>query len=464
MLLASLDGTIVGTAMPKVISDLHGMEYYAWPFTAYMLCSTTAIPIFGKLADIYGRKPIYFIGVVVFLLGSTLSGLSQSMMQLIVFRGLQGIGGGILMSNAMQIVGEIFPPRERGKYMGIITSMFGLASIFGPALGGFIADNLNWRWIFYVNLPVGILAMIVMFFALPYTKLGAVKRTVDYSGVFSLIVALVPMLLAVSWAGKDYDWVSPQVTGMLVFSLIALAGFVTLESRAAEPIIPLSLFKNSIFVTSILAGFLANVLMFSAVVYIPLFVQGVLGSTATRSGMVITPMLLSHVLTSILVGQIISRTGKYRLLAILSFVISILGMTLLSRMGVVATNSQVVVSMIVLGIGIGITMPVFSISVQNAFPRSQVGVVTSSLLQNPQALTNPDTINAVKANIPQDAVPYFNSLMAQVKAVLATSIQNVFDIGIFIAAAGLITVLFLKEIELNRSFSEPALERIESAS
>ncbi len=493
VLLAALDSTIVGTAMPKVIKDLQGMEHYAWPFTAYMLCSTIGIPIFGKLADIYGRKPIFFIGIILFLISSALCGLSQTMTQLIVFRGLQGIGGGILMSSALQVVGEIFPPSERGKYMGLVMSAFGLASIFGPTLGGFITDNLNWRWVFYVNLPVGLLTMIVMFYALPYKKLGEVKRAIDYLGALTLIIALVPMLLAFSWAGKDYAWLSPQILGMLGFSLILLIVFIMVEAKAAEPIIPLSLFRNSIFTTSILAGFFSSALMFSTIVYIPLFVQGVIGSSATSSGMVITPMMLSQVITGILSGQIISRTGKYKLFAWLSFILIFAGMVMLSQLGVETTNSWIVLSMIVTGIGIGITMPVFSISVQNSFPLNQLGVATSGLMffrniggtigtavfgsvmissmthglsnidlsrfpaqlkgliQNPQKLTNPEAINTIKSQIPPDLLPSFNSLMTQVKTVLASSIHEVFFVGIFIAVAGFITVLFLKEIELKTS-------------
>lgn len=495
VLLTALDSTIVGTAMPKVINDLQGMNLYAWPFTAYMLTSTIAIPIFGKLADIYGRKLIFFIGVVVFLLGSALSGVSQSMVQLILFRGIQGIGGGVSMSGTLQIVGDIFSPRERGKYMGIITSMFGLASIFGPAVGGFIADNLSWRWIFYVNLPFGILTMIVMFFALPQNK-NNTKKVIDYSGALTLIAALVPLLLAFSWAGKNYAWGSVQILGMLGFSVLMLAIFVLLENKAVEPIIPLSLFKNSIFVTSIIAGFLASALMFSAVMFIPLFVQEVMGSSATSSGMITTPMMVSQVLAGIITGQLISRTGKYKVLAVLSFIISTGGMLLLSRMDANATNLLVIIGMIVTGIGIGITMPVFSLSVQNAFPRNQMGVVTSGLqffrniggtigtaifgtimtssmtnglskldlskvpaglrgaMSNPQTFTNPDAVNAMKSHISPNLMPIFNSIMGQVRSILAAAIHEVFVIGIFIALAGLITVFFLKEIELKRSYGE----------
>ena len=222
ILLAALDSTIVGPAMPKIVGDLKGMEHYAWPFTAYMLCSTVVIPIFGKLADIYGRKPIYFIGISLFLVGSALCGASQTMMQLILFRGLQGIGGGILMSNVFAIVGDIFSPAERGKYMGIVVSMFGLASIIGPVTGGFITDNLSWRWIFYVNIPLGVVAIVVMIVSLPHFKGEPIKRAFDYFGMAALIIAIVPMLLAFSWAGRDYAWSSPLIISMFIFSAVMI--------------------------------------------------------------------------------------------------------------------------------------------------------------------------------------------------------------------------------------------------
>ena len=492
-LMAALDSTIVGTAMPKVISELQGMEHYAWPFTAYMLTSTIGIPIFGKLADIYGRKPIYFIGIIVFLVGSGLCGLSQSMTQLIFFRGLQGIGGGVLMSTSLQVIGQIFPPSEQGKYMGLVTSSIALASIVGPLLGGFITDNLNWRWIFYVNLPVGMLAMIVMFIALPQKKVVATNRVIDYLGAVFLVLALTPLLLAFSWAGRDYDWVSPQITGMLAVSICMLVIFVYVEAKAAEPIMPLFLFESTIFLPSIVAGFFVNALLFATIIYIPLFVQGVQGSSATNSGMVIIPLMLTQVITSIIGGQIVSRTGKYKVQGVLSFIVITTGMVLLSRLSLETKNSEVVRSMIVMGIGIGMPLPVFSVAVQNAFPKSMLGVVTSTLqffrnigstmgtavfglimiasmtgglhridlkgvpeqikglILNPQSLTNADALNSIKSHIPTDNLELFNSLMIQVRTVLATSIHDVYFVGIFIAVAGFVTVLFLKEITLRTS-------------
>lgn len=503
ILLAALDSTIVGPAMPKIVGDLKGMEHYAWPFTAYMLCSTVVIPIFGKLADIYGRKPIYFIGITIFLVGSALCGASQTMIQLILFRGLQGIGGGILMSNVFAIVGDIFSPAERGKYMGFVVSMFGLASIIGPLTGGFITDNLTWRWIFYVNIPLGIAAIAIMTVSFPHFKGEVVNRIFDYAGMTTLIIAIVPMLLAFSWAGRDYAWSSPLIIGMFVFSVIMITLFIFIEKKAKEPIIPLTLFKNSIFNVSSIAGFLTNALMFGAVMFIPLFVQLVLGSSATSSGMITTPMMLSLVIASIIVGIIISKTGKYKVLAVTGFILSVIGSILLSLINAKSHQAVVTIDMIVLGLGIGINMPILNITVQNAFPHSQLGIVTSSMqffrniggtistavfgsvllsnmqsgisridlskvtdmrikefFSNTQALTNVEAVAAARKGIeaavtskkaPEIALKGFDALMNQVKDIIANSVHHVFVITVIIAIIGFVVILFLKEIPLAKN-------------
>lgn len=491
VLLSSLDSTIVGTSMPKIINELHGIEHYTWPFTAYMLCSTITIPIFGKLADIYGRKPIWFIGATVFLAATALCGLSQTMLQLILFRGLQGFGGGILMSNSFAIVGAMFSPAERGKYMGLVTGVFGLSSVIGPAVGGYITDNLNWRWVFYVNIPVGILAMIVMFFALPNVIDKSVKKVVDYLGALMLILGLVPMLLAFTWAGKQYAWTSVEIIGMLVFSVIMFIIFGFVECKAVEPIIPPSLFKNSTFNISTSAAFLTNAAMFGTVTFIPLFVQGVIGASATNSGMVTTPMTLGLVIASIISGQIISKTGKYKVLGLIGFAISVVGMFLMALMGTITTNSQIVRNMIILGSGLGLTMPIFNLTVQNEFPVNKLSTVTSAvqffrniggtissavlgtvmsnamsdgfakmdyskvpaqmkvIFKDAQAFTNADAIKAVRDHIPAQARVFFDSMMIQVKEVIATSIHQVFVISIFILVAAIVITLFLKEVPLR---------------
>ena len=281
MLLAALDQTIVGTALPRIVANLGGLDHYAWVVTAYLLASTVSIPIWGKLSDIYGRRTFFILGMVIFLAGSALAGTSQNMTELIIYRGIQGVGAGAMMPIAMAIIGDIFPPAERGKWQGLIVAVFGLASIVGPTLGGWITDNWGWRWVFYVNMPVGVIAIITAGFVMPKLVIRR-QHIIDYLGVVTLIAWTVPLLLAFSWAGTQYAWGSWQVIGSFIFSAVMLIIFVLVEMRAAEPIISPKLFKNSIFTISTIATFLVSAGMFGAILYLPLFVQGVLGNSATR--------------------------------------------------------------------------------------------------------------------------------------------------------------------------------------
>ena len=496
MLLSALDTTIISTAMPKIAASLGGVEYLSWTFTAYMLAATISIPIFGKLADIYGRKQFYILGIIVFLLGSALSGTAQTMTQLIIFRGFQGVGGGMMMSNAQAIVADIFSPAERGKYQGFLSGAFGLASVIGPALGGFITDNLSWRWVFYVNIPVGILAIIVLWIGIPFIKHDGAKRSIDYAGAALIIAAFTPLLLALSWAGSKYTWTSNVIIGLLTFSFFALVLLVIVELKAKEPIIPLSFFKNPIFSVGVSASFLMAIAMFGTVMYIPLFVQGVIGTTATASGAVLTPMMLSLVAASGISGQLISRLGRYKLLSIAGFTVMFVGMVVLSRMGVNTTHATVVRNMIIMGIGVGLVMPVFVIAVQNAFPHSEVGTVTASIqffrniggtagvailgsllnasfkaesanfvpeaikmiipadqqtiFETPQALFDPQFIAQMKDKLPAEAIGELSKLLEELQGALAVSIHNVFLAGAFVVAIALIIVFFLKEIPLRK--------------
>ncbi|MEE9202304.1 MAG: DHA2 family efflux MFS transporter permease subunit, partial [Dehalococcoidia bacterium] len=316
LLLAALDQTIVATALPRIVSDLGGFDRFAWVFTAYMLASTAGLPIAGKLSDIYGRKPLYLVGIAIFILGSILSGTSQTMMQLILFRGLQGLGAAVIMANAFAVVGDIFPPAERGKWMGIFGAVFGLASIVGPLTGGYITDNLSWRWVFYVNLPVGLVAAAVLLAAMPHLRDRSVKRKIDFTGAATLVAAVVSLLLALTWAGNTYPWVSPQVIGLMSFSAAMLLVFWMVERRAAEPVLPPILFANRIFNVAMGVTLLTGIAMFGTIIFLPLFIQVVIGASATWSGAVLTPMMLSLVVGSAVSGQIISRTGHYRFLGV----------------------------------------------------------------------------------------------------------------------------------------------------
>src|SRR5256886_13517759 len=378
MLLASLDQTIVGTALPHIVADLGGLEHYAWVVTAYLLASTVTVPIYGKLSDIYGRRVFFIGGMIIFLIGSALAGTSQNMTQLIIYRGIQGLGAGGMMPIALAIIGDLFSPAERGKWQGLFVAVFGLSAIIGPTLGGWITDNWGWRWVFYVNMPVGIIAILTAGFVLPKLVTRR-EHIIDYLGVVTLVAGTVPLLLAFSWAGTQYAWDSWQIISLFSFSVVMLIIFFLVEVRATEPIISPQLFKNSIFTVSTIAMFLVSAGMFGAILYLPLFVQGVLGNTATDSGLVLTPLMLGFMFSSIVGGQLLSRTGRYKILAMIGFTIAAIGMFMLSRMTPNTSQGEVVRNMLVTGLGIGVMMSLFTIVVQNAFPYRQLGEVTASL-------------------------------------------------------------------------------------
>ena len=377
LFLSAMDQTVVGTAMPRIIAELSGLELYAWVFTAYMLTSTTFVPIVGKMGDVYGRRRFLLAGIVVFLFGSALSGMSQSMMQLIVFRGAQGIGGGLIFANAFAILGDLYTAAERGKYAGLMSSVFGLASVIGPLIGGTITDNFDWRWVFYVNIPLGLVALVVLWLVLPASRADAPGRSLDYAGAAALAAAIAPLLLAFSWAGNDYGWTDRRVLTPFLVSAAMFALFITLERRAADPIVPLSLFRNSIFTVSNVVTVVSGAAMFSGSVYIPLFMQGVLGFSATNAGLVLTPMTIAMVVGSIAGGQLISRTGRYRGVVPAGLAVSALGLYLLSRLDADSSQLAGIRDMAIIGFGIGFTFPVLMIAAQNAVPDSMLGVVSS---------------------------------------------------------------------------------------
>lgn len=512
MLLAALDQTIVGTAMPRVIAELNGLEHYAWVFTAYMLTSTVSVPIYGKLSDIYGRRLFFVTGMVLFLLGSALSGMSQDMVQLILFRALQGLGAGAMMPIAQAIIGDIFPPAERGKWQGLMMAVFGLATIAGPTLGGWITDNLGWRWVFYVNLPLGIVAIAAAAFVLP-KSVRRQNHKIDYLGSATLIGSAVPLLLAFSWAGTQYPWISFQIIGLLALAVVMGVIFFFVERKASEPIISPSLFHNSIFSVSVIAVFLLSVGMMGSTMYLPLFVQGVLGESATNSGVILTPMMLGFMISSIIGGQIMSRTGRYKFLALFSFFMGAIGMVLLALMNINTTSLEVVRNMVVVGLGIGIGMSLFTIIVQNAFSREKLGEVTAGLtffrsiggtigvavlgtvmsntfqnslqsnlpatftsvvppdriasLQNPQILLSPGVTEQIKQGFsafgPQGQ-ELFNQLMTAIRQSLVTAITGLFWVSVASMLLALVVTLFLKEIPLRKTLHHPVPAAIEEVS
>lgn len=451
LLVAAFDYSIIGTAMPKIINSLQGMEYYSWPFTSYMLTSTISIILFGKLSDIYGRKPILLIGIITFVVNSVLCGFSTNMFQLILFRGLQGIGGGILLSLPFIVVGEIFSPRKRAKYMGILGSVFGLADVLGPILGGVITDNLGWRGVFFVNIPVGITAVTLILYSLPNFKLPDVKKVMDYAGIITFILTLSSLVLAITLAGDLDTYPLTVVVGVFLFSGFMLILFILAEKRAKEPVLPLRLFKNPIYNVSSIESFLAAALMFSGVIYVPLFAQDVLGMSATNSGLIMIPMSLSLTLASILTGQIISWTGKYKKLAIVEFIITGIGVVLLSTMNKNTPYYLLIVYSTVLGIGSGMAYNIFNIAVQNAFTLREIGIVTASM----RFFRNIGTIIFL---------PLFGYIMnltltksANINIghtqALVLSIQNIFLTAIVLAFIGLVVSFLLKELPLDENKS-----------
>ncbi len=498
MLFGALDGTIVGTAMPRIVGELGGLGLMTWLTTAYMLTSTVVVPIAGKFADLLGRRAVYVTGLVIFILSSALCGMSQNMTELIIFRGLQGIGGGIMMPMAMIIIGDIFTGKQRAKWQGVFGALFGLSSVIGPQVGGWIVDALNWRWVFYVNLPVGILATILIAMALPKHNKTTEKVKFDIPGIVTLIVGVVGLLLALTFGGKNYAWVSWQIISLLALSVISLISFVFIETKAAEPILPVRLFKNRTFSVINGIGFLMSVGMFGAIMFVPLFMQGIVGISPSASGTVMTPMMITMILASVIGGQVVQKVGvRKQMMA--GMIIMAGGFILLTTLGM--DTSKLVASgyMMVIGLGMGLVMPLLTLALQESFPKSELGVVTSSsqffrqiggtfgmtilgaimnyksstiltenllpmikqmpeqanelvsditsmIHSNPQGLysmlLNPETLAAMPKALTQQIIPILKTAMVD-------SLHSVFFYGLIFVVLGAVLSLFVGKIKLS---------------
>jgi EmrB/QacA subfamily drug resistance transporter len=501
LFVSAMDQTVVATATPRVVAELGGLSLYSWVFTSYMLTSTTVVPIVGKLGDMYGRKPLFMGGIALFMLASLLSGASQSIEQLILFRGIQGIGAGMIMANSFTIIGDLFPPSERGKYQGLFSGVFGLASVLGPFIGGYLTDNYSWRWVFYVNIPIGMVALPALHFGLPWVRVTGVKRSIDYLGTLTLVLATVPLLLACVWIGeRRYAFASPQAVALLSFSALMIGAFIWSERRAVEPILPLELFRNRVFAVSIVVMFITGLAMFGVLSFVPLFVQGALGKSATRSGSVTVPMMMAMVTMSIVGGQIVSRTGRYKVQSLIGTLFITAGIYLLSRMS--ADTSQAVASfnIILVGIGMGLSMPVFGVAVQNAVEHRLLGVVSSAsqffrqiggtlgvailgaaltaqlsgeiartlpdtvraaappellaLSEDAQTMLNPFQLNRLRegfAALGPEGGQLFAQALATMRVALADALSHVFLIGALLMVVAVVANLFLPEIPLRRS-------------
>jgi EmrB/QacA subfamily drug resistance transporter len=483
--------------MPRVIAELQGFQHYAAVTTIYMLASTVVVPIVGKLSDLYGRKPFLLVGVTIFIAGSVLCGAATSMTWLVAARGFQGIGAGFSQATAFTTIADLYPPAKRGRISGVMGSVFGLASIVGPAVGGLLTDGPGWRWCFYVNVPVGLVALAVLYRYFPnLVRPRATKPRVDWAGAVTLVLGVVPLLLALSWGGRDYLWASQQIVSMLMVGVAMIGLFLYLQTRTADALMPPSLFGPRVVWTAAGALTVVSIAMFGTTLFIPLFIQGVVGRSATESGAVVTPMIFALIGSSIVSGQLVTRLGKYRLIAITGVAVTALGMVLMAMMHEQTAYGTVLRNMVVMGLGLGITMPVFTLAVQNAVDPGSVGVMTSSLqflrsiggsigaaifgailtnrfspafhaalpaqaaagvppqvlqaFENPQVMMDPRMAERFRAAGPgmmERLAPVFGA----VRHALSASLHDVFVYGAILAAAGVAFALLIVDIPLRTS-------------
>src|SRR5918997_2950502 len=483
MLVAAVSQTIVSPAMPVIVSELGGIEHYSWIATSALLVSAVTVPVIGKLSDIYGRRGFYIAGIAVFMLGSILAGAAQGFWWLVAARAVQGFGMGTIMPLSQTIIGDIISARERGKYMGYIGAVFGVASIAGPLAGGWITDNFSWRWLFYVNLPLGVAALV---FIVAYLHLPHVPRRhkLDYVGFVALPLALVAVLLATTWGGATYPWYSSQIISLYAAGVLVLIGFLVNEYHAAEPVLPLRLWKNSVFTLSNVSNMAIAMTMFGAIFFIPVYAQGVIGLNVTNSGAVLIPLTASMIVVSIVVGRLITRTGRYKGLMLAGLLVMMGGYFLLTRLGYGSTQTDLTLDMIVVGLGLGAVLQTYTLVVQNATSREDLGVATSTTqlsrslgatvgtaifgtimtngmkpevpkhlppqaLQGPQAAELSDGSGVGMILDPNTLGKLPDAVATGIREGLAAAMHPVFVAGLPIIAIAFVATLFIKELPLR---------------
>jgi EmrB/QacA subfamily drug resistance transporter len=500
LLLAALDQTIVGTALPRIVAELNGLDRYSWLITGYLVASTVVVPIAGKLGDLFGRKPFLIAGMIGFVAASALCGVAQDMTQLIIFRIVQGLFGGMLFASAFTVLGDIYSPAERARIQGLFGAVFGLSSIIGPVVGGFLTDNLGWRWVFYVNLPVGLLGVLVVAGFLPFVRTKASWRDIDFIGSGALAAGLIPVLVALSVA-KDQGWTSFEVLGLLGFGLAMLVAFFIIEQRVKEPIVPFRLFKNRAFAISMIVGFFAALGMFGMIIFVPLELQGVLGVSVTNSGLLLTPMMLGLIVASILSGQLIPRIKHYHYLGTIGVALMMVGIYLLAQTTTATSQMSITIDIVLVGLGLGTTMPLYINAVQSALPQRYLGVGTSQIqfwrnvggtvssavlgsilaqrlpgaiaseiakvhlpaaflsvlgksAGNPNQLLDPAQIAATRAKLSPQLAPLYDQAIHAVRQAMALTLHDLFLIAIALSAIALVASLLMPDVPLRSRRSE----------
>ncbi|MER7150083.1 MDR family MFS transporter [Streptomyces lydicus] len=484
MLLAMLDNMIVGTAMPTIVGELGGMSHLSWVVTAYTLATAASTPIWGKLGDMYGRKGVFLTSIVIFLAGSALSGMAQDMGQLIGFRAVQGLGAGGLMVGVMAIIGDLIPPRERGKYQGMMAGVMAVAMIGGPLVGGTITDHLGWRWSFYINLPLGAIALIMVTAVLHLPKKRSQTR-IDYAGAALLTVGITALVLITTWGGTEYDWLSGQIIGLGVLGVVALLGFVLVERKVSEPVLPLHIFRNSNFSLVTLIGFLVGFVMFGSMTFLPLFQQTVQGASATNSGLLLLPMLLSMMVVSLFAGRVTTRTGKYKVFVVVGGGLITAGLALLSLMDTDTTRFTSGVFMAVLGAGMGFLMQTTMLIAQNSVEMKDMGVgsssatlfrtiggsfgvailgaiftnqVQSTMVQRLGKAAGEKMTGSSSTMDPKDLPKLPPMIQDAYGHAVATGTHHVFLWGTVISVIGFAAAWFLKEVPLRGAPTKPAAD------
>jgi len=507
LLLSALDQTVVGVAMPRIAGELRGLEYYSWVVTAYLVASTATLPIAGKLGDMFGRKPFLIGGILGFIAASALCGLSQSMPELIVFRATQGLFAGVLFASTFAVLADIFPPARMAQMSGVFGAVFGISSLIGPTLGGFLTDGPGWRWAFYVNIPLGVIATVLVATQLPWVRgTGSRLAEIYWAGAATLFAGLAPLLVALSLT-RDHAWLSPEVLGLLALAAALLGAFAWIERRVANPIVPFAMFRSNVFAVSAVIAFFSSIGMLGTVTFLPLVYQGLLGTTATNSGQLLTPMMLAVVVTATPTGALMARIPRYRFLGTVAIGVMILGLVLLAQVGVGASRWEVTRDIVIIGAGLGVTFPLTIAAVQAGLPRHLIGVGTSqinfwrslggavftailgSVLANRlpaainaqvaalppspglsalsahrgaagQAFFDPARLAAFKASLPPTLLPAVDQFVAASRVALAGTLHELFLVAAVVAAVAFVATLFLREVPLGARAERPQEERI----